>query len=63
MNRFEIEGGQISNTGDYSVFLSGANSSVFGVEMFGNGCGGINVTGGDQVLMRFCLRFCIKVPC
>ena len=35
--------------GDRAISLSGYNSTIVNISVSGNGCGGISMSGGDQV--------------
>lgn len=41
-------GSEVANNGATSVSLYGVNSHVTNLVVYGNGCGGIHVSGGDQ---------------
>lgn len=40
---------EVANNGATSVTLYGFNSLVANLSVHGNGCGGLHVSGGDQV--------------
>ena len=40
---------KVINSGDRAIALSGYNSTISNITVEGNGCGGIGLSGGDQV--------------
>ena len=36
-------------SGERAIYLSGYNSTISNITVEGNGCGGIGMSGGDQV--------------
>ena len=40
----------IRQNGDRAISLSGYNNTISNLSVYGNGCGGIAMSGGDQVL-------------
>lgn len=55
VNNFTLSNMWVGLNGGWSVRLSGYNNTVKNVSVFGNGCGGISVEGGDRV------RLCIDI--
>ena len=49
MSYVELANMSVVHSGDRGVYLSGYNSTVRNITVEGNGCGGIGMTGGDQV--------------
>ena len=45
----ELANMSVVHSGDGGVYLSGYNSTIRNISVEGNGCGGIGMTGGDQV--------------
>ena len=45
----QLSGFEVANHGATSVLLYGSNSQVYNLVIAGNGCGGLHVSGGDQV--------------
>ncbi|CAI8007342.1 hypothetical protein GBAR_LOCUS5158 [Geodia barretti] len=45
----ELANMSVVHSGDRGVYLSGYNSTVRNITVEGNGCGGIGMTGGDQL--------------
>ena len=39
----------VVHSGDRGISLSGYNSTIRNIAVEGNGCGGIRMSGGDQV--------------
>ena len=42
----------IMHNGGNSLEVSGYNNTVTGVTVMGNGCGGVALSGGDQVIIH-----------
>ena len=47
---------EISLHGDISILLYGTACTISGISVHDNGCGGIHVSGGDQVAV-LCIIF------
>ena len=45
---------EISLHGDSSILLYGTDSIISGILVHDNGCGGIHMSGGDQVCYTVC---------
>ena len=41
---------KVIHSGDRAISLSGYNSTIRDISVKGNGCGGISLSGGDQVM-------------
>ena len=63
----------VLHSGDRAISLSGYNSTIRNISVEGNGCGGIGMSGGDQVpqhtpngtIMTSTLPtiYCLKTSC
>ena len=45
----ELANMRVIHNGDRAISLSGYNSTIRNISVEGNGCGGISMSGGDQV--------------
>lgn len=57
VNNFTLSNMWVGLNGGWSVRLSGYNNTVKNVSVFGNGCGGISVEGGDRVRLYIGLQY------
>ena len=42
----------VMHNGGHSLEVSGYNNTITGVSVTGNGCGGVALSGGDQVIIH-----------
>ena len=52
---------EISLHGDSSMLLYGTDSLISGISVSENGCGGIHMSGGDQVCCIYINFACIQL--
>ena len=51
----ELSDMRVTHSGDRAIYISGYNSTIRNVSVEGNGCGGIGMSGGDQVSLHIAL--------
>ena len=49
VNNVTLSNMWVGLNGGWSIRASGYNNTVMNISVFGNGCGGISVSGGDTV--------------